>query len=106
MYSWIDVMGNTVELARAVLHGHIYRRHPELHKKLDAIKETITNPDCIARSKKDGRSLLYFRKINGPLWLMVVGTPQEKQIIIIKTSFYVLNTSKGDPIIWQKKIST
>ncbi len=36
---------------------------------------------------------------------MVVGTPRNK-IIHIRTSFLVVNTAKGDPIIWRKKIST
>ena len=100
-----DPLGNAVRLDRSTIHGHIYRRHPELRGKQSAIAEAIRDPDLIARSKKDGQSLLYFRRANELLLLMAVVSPEKEQYTL-RTSFYVLNTAKGDPIIWQKKIST
>lgn len=105
MFNVLDPLGNTVQLEKTNLFGHIYRRHPEMKGRLKDIKRTVTDPDIIARSKKDGASLLYFRQFNVLFWVMVVGTP-ENNIIRIRTSFLVVNTSKGDPIIWRKKIST
>lgn len=105
MLKLIDPLNNAVVLQRATLFGHIYRRHPEMRNRVDDIRATISDPDLIARSKKDGASLLYFRKLNKLFWIMVVGTPVNHQIQV-KTSFLVFNTSKGDPIIWRKKIST
>lgn len=105
MHTWVDPLGNKVQLEKSVLYGHIFRRHPGLRRRgVKLIEQVITDPDCIARSKKDGESLLYFKKTKDTFLLLVVGTP-EKNIIQIRTSFYVLNTSKGDPIIW-KKISS
>jgi hypothetical protein len=66
-----DPLGHKVTVAKTVLHGHIYRRHPELHGKQAIIEKTVADPDFIARSKKDGHSLLYFRRIKGILMLMV-----------------------------------
>ena len=78
-----------------------------MRRKVSEIILTVKNPDFIAKSKKDGESYLYFRRSNG-FFLLVAATPERKNStrFIVKTSFYVLNTSKGDQIIWQKKIST
>ncbi len=108
MIHFVDPLNQTVELTRSVLHGHIYRRHPELKRKEKLIEQTITDPDFIAKSKKDNHSLLYFRAMKRSMYLMVVASPiaGKPNHLTIRTSFYTLNTSKGDPIIWQKKIST
>lgn len=100
-----DPLGNKVILYRDTLYGHIYKRHPELNRKKNDILKTISEPDSIAKSKKDNKSILYFRRINELLILMVVASPAKKYFFV-RTSFYVINTSKGDPIIWQKKTST
>lgn len=100
-----DPLGNRVEIPRAILYGHIFRRHPELKGKLREIKETFINPDLIAKSKKDAVSLLYFRKVNDAFYLLAVASPRKGRVVL-RTSFYVFNTSKGDPTIWKKKIST
>jgi len=100
-----DPLGHGLELPRAIVQGHIFRRHPELKGKLRDIKETLVNPYLIARSKKDNMSLLYFRKVSAVLYLMAVASPKKGRMVL-RTSFYVYNTSKGDPIIWKKKIST
>ena len=100
-----DPLGNRIVLSRAILHGHIYRRHPELRKKEQEIIRAIVEPDCIAKSKKDSRSLLYFRQTKFPFFLMVVATPNMHGLTV-RTAFFVFNMSKGDPIIWRKKIST
>lgn len=76
-----------------------------MKSRADEIKLAVTEPDLIAKSKKDKKSLLYFRKTGKVFMVMAVGSP-EKDKIIIRTSFLVLNTSKGDPTIWQRKIST
>ena len=105
MKKMLDPLNNTVVLQLSTLRGHIYRRHPILKGKEKEIIQTVENPDNIAKSKKDGKSLLYFRKMTDVLILMVVASPEGK-VFTIRTSFYVFNTSKGDPIIWHKKIST
>ncbi|MBI2436292.1 MAG: hypothetical protein HYV41_00905 [Candidatus Magasanikbacteria bacterium] len=106
MKRFIDPLQHIVHIQRSTIHGHIYRRHPELKGKQRDIEQTISNPDFIARSKKDTQSLLYFRRINELFFLMVVASPIYDHDFELRTCFYVLNTSKGDPIIWRKKIST
>ncbi len=64
-----DPLGNRVELPPSIVRGQIFRRHPELKGKLQEIKETMINPDIVAKSKKDAVILLYFRKINDVLYL-------------------------------------
>jgi len=95
LFSVRDPLGNMVVLDKICLEKHILVNHPIIHRYKNRISNTIQKPDAIYKSKTDGKSLLYYRKLNispRPKHLMVVASPD-----IVKDVLYINQLWVGIP---------
>jgi len=77
----------------------IETKHPEVKGKIEAIRETIANPNMICRSKHDISVYLFYRRANGYWWCAVVKCLDGDAFVI--TSYITDNIKEGE-IIWQR----
>jgi len=91
--------------------AHILYAHPEMQNQDQKIRETISNPDFVIRSRSDDDILLYYRDYeNTPVtqkyMCVVVKDIEEKKFII--TAYFSDHLKKGesmgkDILIWYDK---
>jgi len=85
--------------------NHIEIDHPEMNRQIGKIKETLSNPDIIVRSRTDSEVELFYRHYES--------TPVTKKClcvvvkVLINDMFiitaYFTDTIKGGDVLWEKK---
>ena len=101
-----DHQGRLWELHRDVW-AHVERRHPEMTSHLDAIEETLRNPDEVRRSRKRHDTVLYYRQFErlrlfGRMvshWYVCVVADQQERVA--KTAYLTAKIKQGEPL-WKK----
>lgn len=98
-----SAIGKVVSLDESRWH-HVLE-HPEMKKQLEAVKETIVNPDEIRESTHDSSVLLFYKLYKTtPVtkkYLLVVVKTQNKEGFIV-TAFFTDIMKKGG-LVWKKK---
>ncbi len=75
-------------------------KHPSVKGKELAVQETLESPELIKESSSDSKVYLYYRKINGKYFCVVVKNESKRSFII---TVYITNRIKKGNIIWPKK---
>ena len=57
-----DILGEEVICSRDAWYGHATVHHPIMQKNLDAVKDTIEDPDFIYKSAENDERKVYFKK--------------------------------------------
>jgi len=84
---------------------HIEADHPEMYGQIDKIRDTLSNPDIIVRSKTDPEVELFYRHyVITPVtekYLCVVVKVLVGDIFIITA--YFTDTIKRGEVLWERK---
>jgi hypothetical protein len=99
-----DVYGRGIRLT-SERQLHIENDHPEMGSQIDKIKETLSQPERIIRSKTDPEVELFYRHydetpITEKYLCVVVKTPINDRFII---TAYFTDTIKRGEMLWQKE---
>jgi hypothetical protein len=84
---------------------HIESDHPEMSGQLEKIKNTLSSPDIIVKSKTDSQVELFYRNYKttpvSEKYLCVAIKALEDNLFIITA--YFTDTIKGGEVLWGKK---
>jgi len=75
-------------------------KHPVMADKLDAVKNTLSDPDEIRQSKSDPQVLLFYRTIRRACWLCAV-VKRLNGMGFLVTAYPTENIKEGKQI-WKK----
>lgn len=87
--------------------AHIVARHPEIHHLLDAVEETLRDPDEMRRSRRRHETVLYYKhfaalrlghEVVRNKYACVVADHSERQI---KTAYLTTRLKQG-ATLWRK----
>src|SRR5438270_10416320 len=92
----IDPDGHEVVLLGRIWENKIARDHPELVDQLDAVMNTVANPDHIEPDSLPGRTRFYRRDVGPSRWLMVVVSYEQQPARIITAL-----ANRKDPKRWK-----
>lgn len=98
-----DVHGRSVRLTDERL-DHIEMDHPEMANQLSRIKETLSEPEKIVRSRSDPEVELFYRfygitPVTSKFLCVVVKVLTDHNFII--TAYYTDRVKRGD-VLWEK----
>lgn len=102
-----DPQGYDIKLSVCTWENHICKRHPEMAKRLDQVRETISNPDYI-QGKSDSNTCFYY-KLTGERLLksedlyigVVIARNEEHKTGVVKTCHLLKKVRpSGDTILW------
>lgn len=99
-----DIHGRQIRLTDERLN-HIEADHPEMSGQIDKIKETLSNPDAIIRSRTDPNAELFYKYYDiTPVtkkYLCVIIKVITDDLFLITT--YFTDTVKRGEILWERK---
>ncbi len=75
-------------------------KHPDLEDLLDLVKETLSNPEQIRRSKSDANVLLFYLTKRSERWVVAVAKRLNDEGFLITA--YQTDAIKEGEIIWHK----
>lgn len=99
-----DVYGRGIRLT-SERHWHIENDHPEMAGQIDKIKETLSEPERITRSKTDPEVELFYKHydqtpVTEKYLCVVVKTSIDDKFII---TAYFTDTIKRGETLWPKE---
>jgi hypothetical protein len=99
-----DIHGRSIRLTEE-RRLHLQTEHPEMAEQLPRIKETLTGPDKIIRSRTDEAVELFYKHypstpVTQKFLCVVVKTLLDDNFIV--TAYYT-DTIKRGAILWEKK---
>lgn len=77
----------------------IVAKHPDLAGCPEMVQQTLTDPDEIRRSSRDGKVLLFYR-MGGPHWMVAVARRQNGEGYLVTA--YRTNAVKEGESVWHK----
>jgi hypothetical protein len=96
-----DVFGDEIILTETVW-STILQKHPEVSDFIDQLDVVLAEPDEVRHSKRDDRSILYYRYeaiiLNGK-WVVVVVKQIDRNFI---STIYATDQIKSGEVIWKK----
>ncbi|MBN8591387.1 MAG: hypothetical protein J0M33_06495 [Anaerolineae bacterium] len=96
-----DVFGDEIILTETV-RSTILQKHPEVSDFIDQLDVVLAEPDEVRHSKRDDRSILYYRYeaiiLNGK-WVVVVVKQIDRNFI---STIYATDQIKSGEVIWKK----
>ena len=90
-----DPDGREVVLLRRIWEDKIVRDHPELSGHLDAVMDTVANPDHVEPDMIPNRTRFYRRSAGPSRWLMAVVSYEQQPARIITAL-----ANRKDPKRW------
>lgn len=96
-----DRFGNIIKLSDKQW-SHIIKEHPEVEPYRNRIKDVLSKPDSVKRSKRDKDTFLYYhycKDIYKGKYLLVVATTSDNSIVL---TCYITDRVKEGDIIWKK----
>ena len=102
---WFDDLYNRKVRFTDERFEHIENDHPEMSGQIDKIKETLTRPEMIIRSRTDSEVELFYRHyLSTPVTekYMCVAVKIRGDDSFIITAYFTDTVKKGD-ILWGKK---
>ena len=104
MIVFTDVFGNRIQLTDERL-AHFTSSHPELRRQLRKMRQTLSSPEKIVRSRSDVDVRLYYRFYKsspvGAKFLCVVVKSFDNDYFVVTT--YFTDTVKRGEILWTKE---
>lgn len=97
-----DVFKEAIELTDE-RWKHIIKEHPEIEPYRDRIKEVLSSPDYVKKSKRDENVLLYYKfydDIFDGKYLIVVAMKGLRSFIL---TCYITDIIKKGETLWEKK---
>ena len=91
-----DPDGHEVLLLARIWEDKIARDHPELVDQLDAVMQTVANPDHVEPDALAARTRFYRRNVGPSRWLMAVVSYEQQPARII-----IALANRKDPKRWK-----
>ena len=92
-------LGVSVRCSRAYWSFIVTRKHPVLSGQENGVREALSDPDEIRRSRKDPNVLLFYRE-SSPRWICAIIRRQNGEAFLITA--YPTDAIKAGERIWTK----
>jgi len=105
LFDIVDVLGNRVILTKQRWEEHILLSHPEMLGLHEAVRDTITEPDCVYASETAEQTKLFY-KLGAVAWkfrnlFLKTVVSYDREPAILRTSFFT-SQLKGGRLLWIK----
>lgn len=105
-----DPQGYEVVLEVETWDSHIIKQHPEIEKFFDLIGKTLSEPQLIQQSRRQGETYYYYRltgrsfyRINDIYLSVVVRRDDDAKKGVVKTVHLLKEVRKDGETVWMKR---